>query len=63
MLDEYAKIAFSIGKLLSKTRQAIEKDPLPPRLAELLCRLSDSEKVEDRRRWNAPATYSRLFQN
>lgn len=63
MLDEYARIAFSIGKLLSKRQQAIAKDPLPPRLAELLCRLSESEKAEDSRQSHASAKHSRFFQN
>ena len=43
MPNEYARIALSIGKVLRERRQATATDPLPERLAELLCRLSERE--------------------
>ena len=63
MMDEYARIALSIGKLLSKRQQAIAKDPLPPQLAKLLSSLSESEEVEDSRQTEACPMHSRLFEN
>ena len=46
MPKEYARIACSIGKTLGERRQAIKSEPLPERLAELLCRLSETEKAD-----------------
>jgi hypothetical protein len=49
----YARIACSIGKALGERRKAITSEPLPQRLTELLCRLSETEKAEqaDQRGW------------
>jgi hypothetical protein len=46
MPNEYARIALSIGKVLRERRQATATDPLPERLAELLCRLSEREATQ-----------------
>jgi hypothetical protein len=43
MRKDYARIARAIGKALHARREAVEGEPLPQRLADLLCRLSDEE--------------------
>jgi hypothetical protein len=45
----YTGIACSIGKDLGERRKAITSEPLPQRLAELLCRLAESERAEQAR--------------
>ena len=63
MPKEYARIARSIGNRLSERRQAFASEPLPQRLVELLCRLSDSEKAKPGRRRHAVAKRYRLAQS
>jgi hypothetical protein len=48
MPKEYAKIAYLIGKGIGEKRKAIASKPLPQRLAELLRRLLESDKAEQR---------------
>jgi len=43
MPNEYQRITRAIGKALGERREAIASEPLPQRLAELLCRLSEIE--------------------
>ena len=59
MPTEYARIARSIGKALSERQGAITSDPLPQRLVELLCDLSESETANPDRRRHAAANRSR----
>jgi len=63
MSKEYARIAYSIGKVLSKRRQEVANDPLPQGLAELLRRLEEGEKVEAGALIDAAAKRSRLVQS
>ena len=42
----YARIVYLIGRTVDERRKAIASEPLPQRLAELLCRLSESDKAE-----------------
>ena len=48
MPKEYARIAYSIGRAVGERRKAIASKPLPQRLAELLRRLLESDKAEQR---------------
>jgi hypothetical protein len=48
MPKEYARIAYLIGKAVGERRKAIASKPLPQRLAELLRRLLESDKAEQR---------------
>jgi hypothetical protein len=53
MRKDYARVARAIGKVLGARREAVASDPLPQRLAELLCRLADKEN--ERKRSDAQA--------
>jgi len=46
MPTEYARIARSVGKVLSERQGASISEPLPQHLVELLCDLSESETVK-----------------
>ena len=63
MPTEYARIARSVGKALSERQGAIISEPLPQRLVELLCNLSESETAKPDRRRHAAAKRSRLSQS
>ena len=63
MPTKYARIARSVGKALSERQGAIVSEPLPQRLVELLCNLSDSETAEPDRRRHAAAERSGLAQS
>jgi hypothetical protein len=46
MPREYARIACSIGKAVGERQKAVVSEPLPQRLTELLCRLSEREQAD-----------------
>jgi hypothetical protein len=47
MQRDYARIARAIGKAFGARQEAVAGEPLPQRLTELLCRLSDKESRRD----------------
>ena len=63
MPTDYARIARSVGKVLSERQGASISEPLPQRLVELLCDLSESETAKPNRRRHAAAKRSRLTQS
>ena len=63
MPTDSARIARSVGKALSKRQGASISEPLPQRLVELLCDLSESEAAMPGRRRHAAANRSRLVKS
>ena len=63
MPTEFARIARSVGKALGERQEASISEPLPQRLVELLCDLSESETAKPNRRRHAAAKRSRLAQS